>query len=72
MSSRNAILTALRRNAPPALPLPNVPAGIAYADPETQFAETKVHSRRGRAGALEDPGRGRFRLWAPRARVGRR
>ncbi|MGB9197812.1 MAG: LUD domain-containing protein [Terriglobales bacterium] len=40
MSSRNAILTALRRNAPPALPLPNVPAGIAYADPETQFAET--------------------------------
>ena len=39
MSSRDAILTSLRRNAPAAPPLPEAPAAIAYADPETQFAE---------------------------------
>jgi L-lactate dehydrogenase complex protein LldG len=29
----------LRRNAPAVSPLPEAPAGIAYTDPETQFAE---------------------------------
>ncbi len=39
MSSRDAILTSLRRNAPPGSLLPEAPAAIAYADPERQFAE---------------------------------
>lgn len=39
MNSRDAILTTLRRNAPPVLPLPEPPPGVAYADPEKQFAE---------------------------------
>jgi len=38
-SSRDAILGALRRNAPPESPLPEAPAGIVYDDPEKQFAE---------------------------------
>jgi L-lactate dehydrogenase complex protein LldG len=40
VSSRDAILSSLRRNAPPASLLPEAPAAIAYADPEAQFAET--------------------------------
>jgi len=39
MSSRDVILAALRRNAPPASPLPQAVTAITYADPETQFAE---------------------------------
>ena len=39
MSSRDAILASLRRNAPPASPLPEAPAAIVYDDPEKQFAE---------------------------------
>lgn len=39
MNSRNAILTALRKNAPPLSPLPEPPAGITYDDREKQFAE---------------------------------
>ena len=40
MNSRDAILSSLRRNAPPESPLPEVPTAITYADPERQFAET--------------------------------
>lgn len=40
MSGREAFLASLRRNAPPALPVPELPAGIRYDDPEKQFAET--------------------------------
>lgn len=40
MNSRDAILTALRRNAPFVSPLPEVPAAVTYADPQAQFAET--------------------------------
>jgi len=39
-SGRDAILASLRRNAPPASPLPEAPAAIVYDDPEKQFAET--------------------------------
>jgi L-lactate dehydrogenase complex protein LldG len=39
VSSRDAILASLRRNAPPVSPLPEMPAAITYADPERQFAE---------------------------------
>ena len=39
MSSREAILAALRRNAPAASPLPEASAGLTYADPEAHFAE---------------------------------
>lgn len=39
MSSRNAILGSLRRNAPPLSPLPDAPTAIIYPDPERQFAE---------------------------------
>lgn len=39
MTNRDAILTSLRRNAPPVAPLPEAPAAITYADPERQFAE---------------------------------
>ena len=39
MSSRDAILASLRRNAPSASPLPGAPVGLIYTDPETQFAE---------------------------------
>jgi len=39
-TSRDAILASLRRNAPPGSPLPELPAGIVYDDPEKQFAET--------------------------------
>jgi len=39
VSSRDAILAALRRNAPSAMPLPEAPAAVAFADPESQFAE---------------------------------
>ena len=40
MNSRDAILTALRANAPPLSPLPEPPAAIAYADAVDQFAES--------------------------------
>jgi len=40
MNSRDEILSALRRNAPPPSPLPEAPAAITYPDPEAQFAET--------------------------------
>ncbi len=40
MTSRDAILEALRRAAPPERPLPEPPAGIRYADPEKQFQES--------------------------------
>jgi L-lactate dehydrogenase complex protein LldG len=40
VSSRDAILRDLRRNAPPLSPLPQSPVPIAYTSPETQFAET--------------------------------
>jgi len=39
MNSREQILADLRRNAPPALPLPPVSEGIEYADPSKQFEE---------------------------------
>lgn len=39
MSSREAILDALRRNAPAVTPLPDEPTAITYPDPERQFAE---------------------------------
>lgn len=40
MSSRDAILTALRRNAPPPAPAPEHPEASAYPDPVRQFSET--------------------------------
>lgn len=40
MSGRDTILAALRRNAPPLSPLPEVPTGILYDDPEKKFEET--------------------------------
>jgi L-lactate dehydrogenase complex protein LldG len=42
VSSRDAILSSLRRNAPPMSPLPEAPTAITYADPERQFAEAFV------------------------------
>jgi L-lactate dehydrogenase complex protein LldG len=39
VNSRDAILKAMRRNAPPVSPLPEPPTGIAYDDPEKQFEE---------------------------------
>jgi len=39
VSSRDSILASLRRNAPPASPLPQAPSAITYSDPERQFAE---------------------------------
>ena len=40
MPSREEILTALRRNAPPVTPLPDLSSlGVRYADPAKQFAE---------------------------------
>jgi L-lactate dehydrogenase complex protein LldG len=39
VTSRDAILASLRRNAPPGSPLPEAPTAITYADPERQFAE---------------------------------
>jgi len=39
VSSRDAILASLRRNAPPVTPLPEAPTAITYTDPELQFAE---------------------------------
>ena len=39
MNSRDEILTALRRNATPASPLPESPAPITYTNPQAQFAE---------------------------------
>jgi L-lactate dehydrogenase complex protein LldG len=39
VKGRDVILASLRRNAPPASPLPEAPAAISYADPERQFAE---------------------------------
>jgi len=38
VSSRDTILNALRRNAPPLSPAPRMPEGITYPDPEKQFA----------------------------------
>jgi L-lactate dehydrogenase complex protein LldG len=40
MSSREAILKALRRAAPPPRPLPEEPAAITWPDPVAQFVET--------------------------------
>ena len=37
MSSREQILNALRKNAPPVSPLPPVPVGIEYPEPGKQF-----------------------------------
>ncbi len=39
MNSRDAILTALRRNAPPPSSLPEPPAPLTYANLEAQFTE---------------------------------
>ncbi len=39
MNSREQMLNALRRNAPPLAPLPEPPVGIVYPDLEAQFAE---------------------------------
>jgi L-lactate dehydrogenase complex protein LldG len=39
MTSRDAILAALRRAAPAVSPLPEAPPAIVYPDPEKQFAE---------------------------------
>jgi L-lactate dehydrogenase complex protein LldG len=39
VSSRDAILASLRRNAPTVSPLPELPTGIKYADAERQFGE---------------------------------
>ncbi len=39
MNARDAVLSALRRAAPPRVPLPDAAPGIAYPDPERQFAE---------------------------------
>jgi L-lactate dehydrogenase complex protein LldG len=39
VNSRDAILTALRKNAPPVSPLPEPPDRVAYEDREKQFAE---------------------------------
>jgi L-lactate dehydrogenase complex protein LldG len=39
VNSRDAILSAIRRNAPPVSPLPENPAAITYADKEKQFAD---------------------------------
>jgi L-lactate dehydrogenase complex protein LldG len=39
VNSRNAILTALRRNSPPVSALPTPPEPIVYSNPEEQFAE---------------------------------
>jgi L-lactate dehydrogenase complex protein LldG len=40
MSSREAILEALRRAAPPPRPLPDAPTATTWADPVAQFLET--------------------------------
>jgi L-lactate dehydrogenase complex protein LldG len=40
MSSRDSVLAALRRSAPPPSPLPDAPAGTSYPDAERQFSET--------------------------------
>jgi L-lactate dehydrogenase complex protein LldG len=39
VNSRDAILTALRRAAPPVSRRPDAPAATTYADPQAQFAE---------------------------------
>jgi L-lactate dehydrogenase complex protein LldG len=39
VNSRDAILSALRRASPPRVPLVDAPPGVAYPDPEKQFAE---------------------------------
>jgi L-lactate dehydrogenase complex protein LldG len=39
VNSRDAILSALRKNAPPLSPLPDPPAAITYEDRERQFAD---------------------------------
>lgn len=56
MSSRDAILGSLRRNAPAVSPLPEMPAAITYADPERQFAEvfTSVGGKFVRVASLEE------------------
>jgi L-lactate dehydrogenase complex protein LldG len=40
VNSRDTILSALRKAAPPVLPLPEYPAAVGHADPEAHFAET--------------------------------
>jgi len=56
VSSRDAILASLRRNAPPASPLPEAPGAIVYDDPEKQFAEvfTSVGGKFIRVASLAD------------------
>jgi L-lactate dehydrogenase complex protein LldG len=39
VNARDAVLSALRRAAPPRVPLPDPGPGIVYPDPEKQFAE---------------------------------
>ncbi len=39
MTSRDAILAALRRASPPASPLPDTPQAIVFPDPVAQFAD---------------------------------
>jgi L-lactate dehydrogenase complex protein LldG len=39
MSSRNAILTALRQSGAPVVPLPEPPVAVTYDDPGKQFAD---------------------------------
>lgn len=54
MNSRDAILSALRRNSPPPSPLPEPPAPVTYADLEAQFTEafTSVGGRLLRVASL--------------------
>jgi len=56
MSGRDAFLTSLRRNSPPALPLPELPSGIRYDDPQKQFGEafTAVGGKFVRVANLEE------------------
>ncbi len=39
MSARDAILSALRRNAPGSVPLPEFPEGMRFSNPPAQFLE---------------------------------
>ncbi len=54
MTSRDAILTALRRAAPPVSPLREAPPAIIYPDPEKQFAEA-LASVAGKFVRVRDP-----------------
>jgi L-lactate dehydrogenase complex protein LldG len=56
VNSRDAMLSSLRRNAPPVSPLPEAPTAITYAEPERQFAEafTSVGGKFVRVATLVD------------------